>query len=74
MDPNACLQRIVGALAQGAVDDARDAYADLVQWISRGGFAPRAFQDHPEIHSGFRRGFARFARTLQDTYLTENGR
>lgn len=40
MDPQACLQRFIDALAEKDTDEARDAHADLIEWIERGGFEP----------------------------------
>lgn len=40
MDPNACLQRFVDAIADGDFAEARDAQSDLLGWLARGGFAP----------------------------------
>lgn len=68
MDPNACLNRIIGALVRGAEYDARDAYIDLTEWIRRGGFAPHAFDDRPVLAAAYRRGFNRFAAALMDEY------
>lgn len=39
MDPNACLQRFIRALKED-LDEAREAYSDLRNWIRRGGFEP----------------------------------
>lgn len=40
MDPNACWQRLVDAIACGDVSEAKDAHYDLRTWIARGGFEP----------------------------------
>ncbi|NBR00670.1 MAG: hypothetical protein EBT97_09535 [Actinobacteria bacterium] len=40
MDPNACVNRILTALRQGDLEEAREASDDLSEWILRGGFRP----------------------------------
>ena len=40
MDPNACLQRFLNALAAGDRDEVLAALSDLQGWITRGGFLP----------------------------------
>ncbi len=40
MDPNACLQRFLGALEDNDAHEAWDAHLDLSVWLSRGGFEP----------------------------------
>lgn len=42
MDPNAALQLIAEALAEGDAATARAACADLLDWLQRGGFRPAA--------------------------------
>jgi hypothetical protein len=41
MDPNACVDRILTALSDGDLEEAREASSDLSEWLARGGFAPR---------------------------------
>jgi hypothetical protein len=40
MDPNACIDRIIDALIDGDLEEAREAMVDLQSWIARGGFLP----------------------------------
>lgn len=40
MDPKACLERVAAALRDGDKAEAREARADLKEWLRRGGFAP----------------------------------
>lgn len=40
MDPNACLQRFIGALIDNDSTEAYDAHLDLSTWLRNGGFAP----------------------------------
>ena len=40
MDPNACMDRILSALAEQDWEEASDALSDLHRWPDRGGFAP----------------------------------
>lgn len=42
MDPNACLIRLLEAIAEKDELEARDALAELTRWINRGGFLPHA--------------------------------
>ncbi len=41
MDPQACYDRWRRAVDSGDLDEAREAAADLLRWIARGGFPPR---------------------------------
>jgi len=41
MDPNACLDLILTALANKEFESADIFAADLIHWLSRGGFGPR---------------------------------
>lgn len=63
MDPNACFQRIVNALADFDAEEAESAYADLCDWIKRGGFVPRAFL-RAEIRNAFAEGFEELSLVL----------
>lgn len=47
MDPNACLARLREALAEGDSEGAREAFASLSEWLSRGGFLPDAWTPAP---------------------------
>ncbi len=40
MDPNACLRRWARALLEENAQEARNAHADLTEWMRRGGFEP----------------------------------
>lgn len=40
MDPNACLQRFIGALIDNDSAEAYAAHLDLATWLRNGGFAP----------------------------------
>ena len=40
MDPNACLSDLLEAIAEVDEDLARDLAQNLLDWMSRGGFAP----------------------------------
>ena len=40
MDPNETLARIIDAATAGDLDELREACADLIEWIERGGFWP----------------------------------
>lgn len=42
MDPNACADRIIGALHAHNESDAIEAMLDLVDWLATGGFPPTA--------------------------------
>lgn len=41
MDPQACLQRWRNATLRGDKDEAREAFADLREWLAKGGFWPK---------------------------------
>lgn len=41
MDPQACFERWMYAVARGDASEARDAYEDLSEWLRRGGFEPK---------------------------------
>lgn len=41
MDPNACMQRILNAIKAQDKYAAEDALEDLIEWLEKGGFAPR---------------------------------
>lgn len=40
MDPTACLKRLLDALSAGDRVEAENAAADLLNWITKGGFPP----------------------------------
>lgn len=42
MDPNACTDRIIAALNEDDLSEARDACDDLIEWLVGGGFEPDA--------------------------------
>lgn len=42
MDPQACLKRITDAYKEGDQDEFDAALEDLIDWLKRGGFAPKA--------------------------------
>jgi len=41
MDPNACYERLIAALDEGDIPEAKEAARDLQAWITRGGFEPK---------------------------------
>ncbi len=41
MDPQACLQRWIYAVARGDAREAREAWEDLRDWLAKGGFEPK---------------------------------
>lgn len=41
MDPNACLDLLLAALAAGLAEDAEEHAENLNGWLRRGGFEPR---------------------------------
>lgn len=41
MDPSVALTQLLRALLDGDVSGAREHFADLDEWLSRGGMAPR---------------------------------
>lgn len=47
MDPNATLAMLRSALAEGDVEGAREALADLSEWLARGGKPPDAWVPPP---------------------------
>lgn len=40
MDPQACMQLILGAIGDGNREDAEEHLGNLMRWLSNGGFAP----------------------------------
>lgn len=56
MDPTATLRLLVNALTMGDIDAAREHFADLDAWLSRGGFPPQP-QPQP-THGCARCGFS----------------
>lgn len=41
MDPQACYERLLRAVAEGDADEAAEAHDDLRTWLLRGGFEPQ---------------------------------
>lgn len=46
MDPNATYRALLEALRDGELEDAREAFDNLAQWLERGGFPPTALAAH----------------------------
>jgi hypothetical protein len=42
MDPNACFEELLDAVASGEADLAREHAENLLDWLARGGFSPAA--------------------------------
>ncbi len=51
MDPNACVQRILSALADDDNNEALDGCVDLREWIAKGGARPYGWS--PEVCAAF---------------------
>lgn len=53
MDPDACFDRWMYAVARGDKEEACEAWYDLRDWLSRGGFYPSQANTNPEMWGHF---------------------
>lgn len=54
MDPNACLERFLEALALRDFREASEARCDLTEWLAKGGFAPAWTPEQKEAFDTFK--------------------
>ena len=72
MDPNACLQLLISSVKSNDIDQAKDSYEDLHQWITNGGFKPEKFTENKEMAAMFRKGLVYFVPYIRSIRFSLN--